>query len=599
MQQHKPDDDMNFERASIERERVTLRSRLRRLEKATTLHANSFLIQRWKNLKQVRRPMMAWLLLATLLIAAGWFQTAQQQPLYSKIDGTAGGAYIEGAVGEVETLNPIFATNAAERSISKLLFAGLLRIDENGVIAGDLAESWAVEESGRVYSVTLRPNLTWTDGKPITSKDVLFTINAIQAAASRSPLLSAWNNIRAEAVDELTVKFTLEVPYAPFPNTLTVGILPEHILSNVQPEQLRNASFNSEPAVTSGPFKYRGTVDGQGGARSQIDVYLTRNDSYHLGQAKLARFTMRVYEDQDALVAAMRDREIMAASDIPNSAIEQFADQDELRTTEIQLFSGVFAFFKTSAPPLDDKEVRQALRLGSNIEEVISAAGGGTPMNGPLLPGQLGFDQDLKQATGDVGRANQLLDKAGWTRGDNGVRAKDGKPLSIRIVSLNSGEYGTIVQTLQKQWQVLGVETEVELSQQDNFQSNVIAPRAYDVLVYELAIGRDSDVYAFWHSSQAAPGRLNLSEYKSDVADEALASGRSLIDSQLRSLKYQSFAKQWLADTPAIALYQPNLYYVQLAKTQSVSEDGLGDVLERFADVQYWTAETTRVDDTR
>lgn len=599
MQKGKPD-STGLGKDSDGRERVSLSLRLQQIEKAGVQHAQSFLVRRWANLKQVRRSALTWVVVAALLIGVGWWQTTAQWPLYSHTGPTEGGVYIEGTTGNVNTLNPIFATNVAERSLSQLLFAGLLRVDRQGDIAGDLAETWSVEDNGSVYTLTLRPGLEWSDGEPITSQDVLFTIDAIQSPASRSPLLSAWRNVKVEAPDERTVTFTLEAPYAPFLKTLTVGILPEHILANVGPELLRSAAFNSQPKVTSGPFSYRGTVKGRGGTQAQTDIYLTRNSGYHLGATKLERFTMRVYEDRESLVEAMQSREIMAANDVPSNSIDYFASQDELKVTKSQLFSGVFAFFKTTAPPLDDKQVRQALALGTDLGELTGEVGRVEPMQGPLLPGQLGFKEQLSQATGNSERAGELLDKAGWKLGDDGIRRnKKGQPLQLQVVTLNSGEFGTVAQLLQEQWQDIGVEVEVSLVEPGEFQQNVLTPHAYDVLVYQLALGRDSDSYAFWHSSQAQPGQLNLSEYRSDRADRALESGRSLVNPSLRDIKYTNFIEEWLKDVPAVALYRPNLYYIQLDESRSVTEGELGEAQERFANIQYWTAEMTRLYDTR
>lgn len=576
-----------------------VRHRLKRIEKASVMHAHNFIVRRWSNLKQVRRRALLWLMIAGTLTAVGWFQTTAQQPLYSHEDVADGGTYIEGSIGRIETLNPIFATDTAERGLSSMLFSGLVRVDDGGGIVGDLAESWEVKNGGKSYIFTLRPGIRWSDGTPITSKDVAYTIDTIQSPLARSPLLSAWNNIGVTAKDERTVEFTLKVPYAPFMNTLTVGILPSHILSNITLQQLRNAAFNTDPSVVSGPFSFRGIVTGRGGIRSQTDVYLARNDTYHLGRVKLDRFSMRVYEDVDDLITAMRDREIMAASDIPSNAIEQFTNQSGLKTTKMRPFSGVFAFFKTSTPLMSDKNVRQALRFATDTAAVANVVGSEEPMQGPLLAGQLGFSPRLKQPVNNMQQAERLLDKAGWRKNADGKRVKKGQPLTVRLVSLNSGEHGVATRTLQQQWSKLGVNVEVSLVQKEDFQSNVLTPHAYDVLVYELSIGRDSDVYPFWHSSQGEPGRLNLSEYKSSIVDDNLDSARTVNANALRQVKYRTFVEEWINDAPAIALYRPNLYYVQLAKTRSVEPGEVGDALERFSNIRYWTAEMTRVDNTR
>ena len=115
----------------------------------------------------------------------------------------------------------------------------------------------------------------------------------------------------------------------------------------------------------------------------------------------------------------------------------------------------------------------------------------------------------------------------------------------------------------------------------------MLQQRNYDVLLDELAIGGDPDVFAYWDSK----GLLNFSNYSNQVADDALASARTRSDPALRSVKYLAFAKQWLADAPAIGLYQPNYIYVHSKSTNAVQPDEtIVSGAEHFANVRNWTA---------
>jgi ABC-type transport system substrate-binding protein len=110
------------------------------------------------------------------------------------------------------------------------------------------------------------------------------------------------------------------------------------------------------------------------------------------------------------------------------------------------------------------------------------------------------------------------------------------------------------------------------------------------VLLYELEIGADPDVYAYWYSSQANENGKNFSNYKSATADAALASARSRIETDLRNVKYKAFAKQWIDDVPAIGLYQSVAEYVASKKAQGVDENtNLISSNDRYANVLYWS----------
>jgi peptide/nickel transport system substrate-binding protein len=140
------------------------------------------------------------------------------------------------------------------------------------------------------------------------------------------------------------------------------------------------------------------------------------------------------------------------------------------------------------------------------------------------------------------------------------------------------------------QWARVGVTFDSQLVRPDDIQQNVIIPRAYDVLIYELAIGGDPDVYAYWHSSQANDRGFNLSEYKSAQADDALDSARSRSDPALRTAKYHTFTQRWLADVPAIGLYRPGLTYIQTKGITSFTSRNLTDPVDRYVNIRSWSA---------
>ena len=125
---------------------------------------------------------------------------------------------------------------------------------------------------------------------------------------------------------------------------------------------------------------------------------------------------------------------------------------------------------------------------------------------------------------------------------------------------------------------------------------NVLLPRNFDVLIYELAMGGDPDVYAYWHSSQATSGGLNFSNYNNAVADDALASGRSKLSKRQRMDRYGKFTSIWQQDIPAIALYQTKIDYIHLNSVKALAEDAsLVSAVDRYTDVTYWSVNKTQV----
>ena len=167
-----------------------------------------------------------------------------------------GGVYTEGLVGSLGRLNPLlYWNNSADRDVDRLLFSGLVKFDERGLPQKDLAEAWGVAQDGTVYNFSIRPNAVWHDGKPVTSDDVIFTIDRMKGAGSLYPqdVKDVWGKIEVTKLNDKTLKFQLPEPFVPFMDYLTFGVLPKHLLESVPPDQMATADFDISP-VGSGPY---------------------------------------------------------------------------------------------------------------------------------------------------------------------------------------------------------------------------------------------------------------------------------------------------------------------------------------------------------
>src|SRR5512139_1232233 len=169
-----------------------------------------------------------------------------------------GGVYTEGLVGSLGRLNPLLDwNNSADRDVDRLLFSGLVRFDERGLPQADLAEAWGVSQDGEIYNFTIREDAIWHDGKPVTSDDVIFTIDRMKGDGSFYPqdVKDLWSKIEVTKLNDKNLKFTLPEPFVPFMDYLSFGVLPKHLLESVPPDQMANAEFNISP-VGSGPYKF-------------------------------------------------------------------------------------------------------------------------------------------------------------------------------------------------------------------------------------------------------------------------------------------------------------------------------------------------------
>ncbi len=576
--------------------RKNINKRVKRAEDVTVRHTRKFIVKRWNNMRDVRRSITLWVVTMGVLIGATGLQVMWNQQGYRTQTAALGGTYAEAVLGPVDTLDPLFASSSAERAASRLIFSRLFTYDNTGHLSGDLATSMTVDSSSKVYTIKIRPDAVWQDGYKLTASDVAFTVSLLKNPAVRSSNHEDWSSISVKAVDDTTLVFTLPAVIAAFPYALTFPIVPEHILSQIAPNSIRENNFSQSP-IGSGPFKLRllQDVDINNGLRV---IHLERNDDYYGGKSKLDLLQLNVYKTQEQIIQALSTGEVNAAADLSSSNVKQVDTQHyKVKTTPIK--SGVYALFNTTRGVLKDKAVRQALQVGTDTAAVRKQLLTNTPaLDLPFINGQLNGDVPKAPAYNPT-LAGQMLDAAGWHM-NGSVRQKDGVPLKLSVVTIKDGDYERALEALAGQWRSLGVDVStVVIDSTDptqNAAQETLQARNYDVLIYELTIGVDPDVYAYWHSSQANSLGFNLSNYSNPIADDALSSARSRLEPVLRNAKYLTFAHQWLSDAPAIGLYQSVAQYVYSVNDQTYSNnDVFVSSLDRYSDVLYWSVDSRTV----
>lgn len=572
-----------------------LSKRMKKVEGVTMRHARKFVLKRWSSFRDSRRSIATWVLVAGLLVGAAGIQFWWYQKSYTAEAKATEGTYAEAVIGPVETLNPLFAQSSAEEVASKLLFARLMKYDETGKIGYDLASSMKISDNATEYTVKIRPDAQWSDGVYVRARDVVYTVNLIKNPATRSTM-AGWEGVLVSAVDDLTVKFTLPAPYTAFPHALqALPIVPEHSLRDSEPSRMREASFSSKP-VTSGPYTFR-LLQSIDPANERKVVHLARNQHYYRGTPLISRIQLHTYSDTESIKRALATSEVNAANDLSVISAKE-ASNNRYSANVIPVNSGVYALFNTEAEHLKDVKVRSALQIGTDAKAVRDSIAEGIPsLHLPFVDGQVAGDLP-KAPVYDKVAAGKLLDEAGWVLSE-GLRKKDGVALELSVVTMKNQDFEQALKTLSGQWMELGVTVKTEVVDPkdvtQNVTQNILQPRRFDVLIYQLSVGADPDVYAYWHSSGSSNG-YNFSNYHNPISDEALLSARASSNPALRNAKYVTFAKQWMRDVPAIGLYQGTVQYVHSNK---VRVDALSMVLntplDRYNSVLYWSIGERRV----
>lgn len=326
----------------------------------------------------------------------------------------SGGEYVEAFVGSPSLVNPLFAVaNPADLDLTRLIYTGLVRKDAQGNIVPDLAERFTVSTDQKTYTFRLRKGAKWHDGEPVSADDVLFTIARIQDPLMRSPLQQSFRGVAVTKVDDATVQLTLKEAFAPFIETLTIGILPQHLWYDVPASTAQLAEYNVRP-IGSGPFRFASfTKDKKGSIKSYA---LERSTDYYGIRPYLAQIVFKYYADFDSAREALARKEVHGIHFIPKKLREAITNGPyHLKQLVFPQYTAVF-FNQEKNKALKDKRVRQALAASVDRERIIREVfnGEATLIASPILPGSLGADAAVLPPTFDSEKANKLLTEAGW-----------------------------------------------------------------------------------------------------------------------------------------------------------------------------------------
>jgi peptide/nickel transport system substrate-binding protein len=573
-----------------------LRRQADKVERAATRQHQTFISGRVQVAREIRFDVGVWLGLILMLILALVFQGILYQYNNQTTASSAGGAYAEGIVGEITSINPLYAATNDEKALSSLVYSALLKTDQTDALAGDLARGWSVSSDGLNYYVKLRDDARWYGSeKVVAADDVVFTVQLIQDPRVQSSLYETWKNIEVAKVSSDEVRFTLRTSLVSFPWALNFGILSADELGEVERGELREY-LSDHTATGSGAFTFRNIS--LSGGKNKI-LHFAPNPKYFDGAPQIEALHIETYPDSLALTKGFRGGEVNIASGISLESARQNLG-DNLHSTPVD--SGVFAIFNTDGATTSSPTVRQALRLALDRDKVrLSAAVGSQTPNAletPIAPGIFTAVDALRQPVDNISEAERLLNADGWLYNNQLKRVKDLSPLKIKLVTVENSDYVSVAEEIARQWNSVGVETEIVLASADDIQQSFIMQRNYDVLLYRLELGGDGDVYSYWHSSGAKEQGLNLANYKSAAADVSLARARTQLDLATRGNTYKDFVETWAADAPAIALYQANLYYLKSDNVSAWRGESLADRSVRFRDVNSFTVNVQAVNKT-
>jgi len=514
-----------------------------------------------------------------------------------------GGSISEGIIGTPRFVNPILAFSDADQDLVSLIYSGLMRKSPDGNLIADLAEKYDMSKDGLNYTFTLKNDIYFHDGKPVTADDIIFTINKVKDSVIKSPRKGNWEGVTVIKIDEKTIRFILKQPYASFLESATLGIIPSYLWSD-SPIELN--STNTNP-IGSGPYMVSSVNKQSSGV---IDYYeLTAFKKFVLGRPYIKNISLRFYSNEDNLVKALENKEVGQISSITPLNAELLKDAGyRVESTALPRVFGLF-FNQNVNQLFVDKAVINAINQVIDKDKIVREvlAGYGIVISDPIPPSIIEYQKINKK--NDLPREEILqkvqesLAKSGWEKNSDGFlektvtekKKKTITTLEFSISTSNAPELAKTALLIKQDLEAVGMKVDIKTFEVGNLNQEVIRPRKYDALLFGQIINNESDLFAFWHSSQRRDPGLNVSMYTNANVDKILENAFVTVDKEARIKKYAQFEDEIKKDMPAVFLYTPQFIYIVSNNLQGILMNHITSPANRFLDVYSWYTEKDNV----
>lgn len=472
------------------------------------------------------------------------------------------------------TLNPLFLHQDAasvEQQVARLSFEPFIDLDAKGrpqpalLAVIPTVANGGESADGRTITYHLRPGVMWSDGQPVTSADVLFTLHAILDPNNPVRSTEGYDLIdRATAPNAHTVLFHLKLAWAPAVMTFfSYGfspqfVLPKHVLEHQAP--LAQAPFNSAPTVGDGPYTFV--------SWSRFDrLKYVANPRYWRGKPSIETLDIGIVPDPNTnllmLSSGALDWNLIAPLQQSTVAANKYVAIEKVPTSVV---AGLV--INTKHPPFDDVRVRRAIAMSIDRNAISKTITLGAYLVTDMIQPQFSwaYDPSIEEPGFDPAGADALLDAAGWKRGPNGIRVKDGKPLSMIYVQFPETASGVRIATF-AQAELRSRGFDVELKSISNAQlflprTGTLASGNFDIAYVPYTMGADPDD----SSILGCGGASNYAQWCNAQVDALEKEAIATTSQSERKVLYGKIARIAADQVPILYLF--NSYYLYAYRTR-------------------------------
>lgn len=532
-----------------------------------------------------------------------WYENRREIHITSRI----GGAVTIALTSEPRQLIPMLTNETNSSAVTSLIYDGLVTFDHQMNPVPSLAEGYTIQDD-RVYTFTLRDDVAFHDGTPLTSRDVLYTFHAmahpdykgpwagtldpvegfvalqeryetirksmadgsISLAEGQKAQMEAWESWKRsggiQAPDARTVVIRLAKPFAPFlTHAGSTSIMPAHLWESWTGDRM---AFGPHAGAPVGTGMYR-LVSWKRG-----EIVLERNPDWWYGalrqHPRLQRVTFRVTPGWDrGLIDGGVDVASINSADLPRLRVAR-----DLTIESVPRYSYTYLGYNLKHPLFADVRVRKAITHAVDREGFVRTVlqGHGQVLHSHSVPSRWEYNPAVPDYGYDLKEAERLLDEAGWLKGADGLRRKDGKVMSFTLTTndnltrLAAAEY--VIRNLED----VGIQAKLKVLPWTEFLNHVDS-EAKEAYITGWGMGNDPDPHSVFHSRGEFAA---MSYYNSPAVDQLIEQGRSTTDPAKRKVIYQELQRVLAEEQPYTWLFTPANYVVYNKRIQGILVDQIG-----------------------
>ncbi|MGF9910138.1 ABC transporter substrate-binding protein [Brevibacillus porteri] len=430
-----------------------------------------------------------------------------------------------------------------------------------------LASDYKISEDGKTWTFTIRSGITFHDGTPLTAKSFKETfdraLNPQTKAKTAAELIAPIKSVKA--LDDQTLVLELHEPNAAFRDALGNYLTQPLSLKAIEKA---GESYGWNP-VGVGPWKLESWKTGEG-------VTYVRNEAFQWGEPyyenqgppRADKLIIKGIADSQLRMSALESGAIDIATEVPVKDVNHYRNNEKYQIMEyLRPGVGFILEMNLARPEFQDIQVRKAFNMLVNKKAIVQAVtqGEGEVAHTPLSPSTLGYDKSLEKYgyQYNVNEAKKLLDEAGWRVNGSGVREKDGKTLSLNLLS--TADFDKEAQLLQAMLEEAGINLKIRNLEIAGFMQEVVKGN-FDVTLISGAYDDPDILYFYFHSS----GAYNLSGVKDDKLDALLLKGRATIQTDARKQVYMDVQKHLIEQAYVVPIYYDKAFTVINSRVKGV-----------------------------